>query len=81
MALESVILTCTINAHDGWDTSITKISRVFLCTKIYDQVQILLRIQLTELVYLIYLVLLHKYVIDNMNGKPVFYVILQNVVY
>jgi hypothetical protein len=83
-ALESVLLTAIIDAHEGRDVAVIDIPNAFDQTRLKDdddKAIMRLRGKLTELVVKVAPEIYTKYVIINYKGETVLYVRLLNALY
>ena len=74
MSLESILITCTIEAHENRDVAVIDILGAFLHTKTDEDIVMLLRGKLAELVASVEPKLYCKYVTYDSKGEPLLYV-------
>ena len=81
-ALESILLTMTIDAHEGHDVTIVNIPNAFIQTDIGDEfITMHLRGKLMELMVKIAPEIYQKYITLDAKGNMVLYIYLQKAVY
>jgi hypothetical protein len=81
VTLESVLITATIDAHEGREVAIIDVPAAYLTADMDDEVFMRLRGRLAELMVKTAPEIYRKYIYVGSDNKPVLYVKLQNALY
>jgi hypothetical protein len=77
LSVESVMITATVEAHEGGDVAVVDVPGAFLSADTDEEVLMTLRGRLAELMVKTAPDIYRKYITLDSNNRPVLYVLLQ----
>jgi len=81
VSLEAKMMSCAIDTKDNRYVAVTKIPRAFLHADMEEEIHMLLKVTIAELIVKLDPKLYRKYIWQNKTDKPMLYIKLKKALY